>query len=174
MLCLTFYFPFRNYYFLFLNGGGGIKSFGEEYHLVKRGRKYHCCGEEYNVEKRNNNIVIPLIFRLLGKNIKFWRREGNIMALGENITLKERSNIIFPIILRLLGRISSGEKGKGTDILGKKIRILEMGVGGISSCRELYTPLFPFLKYCYISILCNGFLVSTPKERRIVCAPSAT
>ena len=33
------------------------------------------------------------------------------------------SNIIFPLILRLLGRISIGEEGKETEILGKKIKI---------------------------------------------------
>ena len=33
------------------------------------------------------------------------------------------SNIIFPIILGLLGRISSGEEGKLTEILGNKIKI---------------------------------------------------
>ena len=27
-----------------------IKSVGEEYPVVKRGRKYYGCGEEYNVE----------------------------------------------------------------------------------------------------------------------------
>ena len=47
----------------------------------------------------------------------------------EYITWKKRkrgSNIIFPIILRLLGRIS---RGKGTEILSKKIKILEIRVG---------------------------------------------
>jgi len=46
------------------------------------------------------------------------------------IEIRERgSNIIFPIILRLLGRISSGEDGKKTGILGKKINIIINGVG---------------------------------------------
>ena len=47
------------------------------------------------------------------------------MALGKNITCnRERgSNNILPVILRLLGRISSGEEGKATEILGKKIKI---------------------------------------------------
>ena len=45
------------------------KSFGEEYQVAKRGREYNCCGEEYNMEKRDrgNNIIFPLIFRLLGR-----------------------------------------------------------------------------------------------------------
>ena len=37
------------------------------------------------MEKRDNNIVFPLIFRLLGKNIKFGTGEGNIKAAGKNI-----------------------------------------------------------------------------------------
>ena len=63
----------------------------------------------------------------------------------ENIVVKRErvSNIIFPIILRLLGKISSGEEGKGTEITGKKIKIKQSGLGRISSCRELYTPLGP-------------------------------
>ena len=38
-------------------------------------------------------------------------------------------NIIFHIILKLLGRISSREKGKGIESLGKKIKILKNGDG---------------------------------------------
>ena len=37
--------------------------------------------------------------------------------------------------------MSSGEEGKGTEILGKKIKIKKKGGGGILSFRELYTPL---------------------------------
>ena len=58
--------------------------------------------------------------------------EGNIMAVGKNITWKKRergSIIIFPIILRLLGRISRGEERKWTKILGKKINIFKNGDG---------------------------------------------
>ena len=67
---------------------------------MKRGREYHGCGEEYNMEKRERG-----------------------------------SKIICPIILRLLGRISSEEEGK-------KLKIKKRGWGRISSCRELYTPLY--------------------------------
>ena len=42
-----------------------------------------------------------------------------IMAEGKNIMWK--SNTICPIIFGLLERISSGEKGKGTEISGNKI-----------------------------------------------------
>ena len=48
-----------------------------------------------------------------------------MMAVGKDITWKKRergSNIIFPIISRLLGSISNEKEGKGTDILGKKIK----------------------------------------------------
>ena len=58
--------------------------------------------------------------------------EGNIMAVGKNITWKKaegESNIIFSKVLRLLGRISSMKKGKGTEIPGKKTKILKGGVG---------------------------------------------
>ena len=36
---------------------------------MKRGREYHGCGEEYNVEKRKigSNIIYPIIIRLLGR-----------------------------------------------------------------------------------------------------------
>ena len=44
-----------------------IKSGGEEYQVVKRGSKYHSCGEEYNVEKkeRGSNIVLPKYYDCL-------------------------------------------------------------------------------------------------------------
>ena len=46
------------------------------------------------------------------------------------------------IFSSLLGKISSGEAGKETEVLGKKNKDLEIwGWGRISSCRELYTPL---------------------------------
>ena len=51
-------------------GGGGVINFvGEEYQVVMRGREYHGGGEEYNVEKseRGNNIIFPIILRLLGR-----------------------------------------------------------------------------------------------------------
>ena len=71
--------------------GKFIKSVEEECQVVKRGREYHGCGEEYNVEKRERG-----------------------------------SKIIVPMILKLLGRIS---RGKVTEILGKKIKIIKNGGG---------------------------------------------
>ena len=67
----------------------------------------------------------------------------------KNMEKKKRgSNIILPLILRLLGRIST-EEGKGTKILGKKIKISKKwGWGRISSCREHYNPLMLSIKNC--------------------------
>ena len=48
--------------------------------------------------------------------------------MRKKIALKNRekgSNIIFPVILRLLGGISSDEKMKRTEILEKKIKMLQ-------------------------------------------------
>ena len=49
--------------------GGFIKYIGEEYQIAKRRRKFHGCGEEYNLEKREKgrNIIFPIVFRLLGR-----------------------------------------------------------------------------------------------------------
>ena len=63
---------------------------------------------------------------LLGKEYQVVKRQGNIMAEGKNITWVKRergSNIIIPIMLRLWRRISNEEKGKESEILGKKIKI---------------------------------------------------
>ena len=56
----------------FLGGGGGggyQKPVGEEYQVLKMGREYHGCWEEFNVEKseRGSNFIFPVIFRLLGR-----------------------------------------------------------------------------------------------------------
>ena len=47
--------------------GEFIKSVGEQYQDMTRGRKCHGCGEEYNVEKRErgSSIIFSIIFRLL-------------------------------------------------------------------------------------------------------------
>ena len=34
-----------------------IKSGGEEYQAVKKGREYHGCGEEYSLEKREGEAI---------------------------------------------------------------------------------------------------------------------
>jgi len=56
------------------------------------------------------------------------KRGREYHGCGEEYYVEKRemgSNIIFPLILRLLGRISSGEKWKGKEILGKNIKILK-------------------------------------------------
>ena len=51
------------------------------------------------------------------------------MALGKNLTEKKGNGEAI-IILRLLGIISSREEGDGTEIFGKKIKILKWGRDG--------------------------------------------
>ena len=49
-----------------LEGGGSFSSLlVEEYQVVKREREYHCCGEEYNEEKRErgSNVIFPMRLR---------------------------------------------------------------------------------------------------------------
>ena len=62
---------------------------------------------------------------LLGKNIKGRGREYH--GCNEEYNGgggKERgSNFICPFIFSLFGRISSGEEGKATEIMGNKIKI---------------------------------------------------
>ena len=51
----------------------------EEYEIVTRGRKYHGCGEEYNVEKgKGEAISSSLNIEAVGKNIKCGREEIKI------------------------------------------------------------------------------------------------
>ena len=109
--------------------GEFIKSIGEEYKVVKRGRKYYGCGEEFNVERRvrGSNIIVPFILRLSGRLSKGVRgeqdrnfgEENQVVKRGRkyygcgeeyNVEKRERgSNIIFPILLKLSRRISRGE-----------------------------------------------------------------
>ena len=53
-----------------------IKSVGEEYQVVKRGREYYGCGEKYNVDKGEGNgnfgKKIQDLKRRVGKNIKYF------------------------------------------------------------------------------------------------------
>ena len=64
--------------------GKFIKFVGEEYHVVKRGREYHVCGEEYNVGKWESGRKITLIpnnVNATGKNIKWGRGVGKKIKL---------------------------------------------------------------------------------------------
>jgi len=68
----------------------------------------------------------------VGGEFQVVKRRREYHGCEEELNVEKRemgSNIIFPIILRLFGRISSGEEGKGMEMLGKKIKILKMGVG---------------------------------------------
>ena len=47
------------------------------------------------------------------------------MAVIKNITWERGSNFILSLIFSLFGRISSGEEGKATEIMGHKIKILK-------------------------------------------------
>ena len=48
-----------------------IKSVGEDYQVVKRGREYHGCGDEYNVKKgEGKQYHLPYKIEAVGKNIK--------------------------------------------------------------------------------------------------------
>ena len=76
------------------------------------------------------------------------KRGREYRSCGEAYKVEKResgSNIIFPIILRLLGRISSGEEGMGTDMLGKKIKILKNG------CWEEYQVAWNFIHPCPVT-----------------------
>ena len=74
------------------------------------GEVFKSVGEEYQVVKKGNR-------EYYGR----WKEY--------NIEKRERGiNINFPIS-RLLVKTSSGEEGKGTEILRKKIAITKMGVG---------------------------------------------
>ena len=46
--------------------------------VVKKGREYIGCGEEYNLEKRERgtNIIFPIILRLLGRISSVEKRKG--------------------------------------------------------------------------------------------------
>ena len=55
----------------------------------------------------------------IGEEHQVVKRGGEYHDCGEEYNGEKReggSDIIFPKILRLLGRITSGEKGKGTEI----------------------------------------------------------
>ena len=58
-----------------------VKFVGEEYQGVKRGRGYHCCGEEYNVKKRESGSIFPIILMLFGR---ISRGEGGLKFGYEN------------------------------------------------------------------------------------------
>ena len=68
----------------------------------------------------------------------------------------EGSNIICPVISRLRGRSFSGEEGKGTEILGKKIKISKNGDG------EEYQIAGNFIHPCFNFKNTHFFNVTDP------------
>ena len=67
-----------------------IKSVVEEYQVVKRERKYHGCGEEYNVDKKRKGKQYHLSYNIKAvcKNIKWERGEGDEHFEKDNIDFK--------------------------------------------------------------------------------------
>ena len=65
-----------------------IKSVGEEYQVVKRGREYYGCGEEYNV-KKGKQYLRPYNKKAVRKNFKGGRGEGNGNFTEENQDFKK-------------------------------------------------------------------------------------
>ena len=51
-------------------GGKLMKSVGEEYQVVKRGKKYNDCGEKYNLEIKGKwkQYHLPNNIEAVGKN----------------------------------------------------------------------------------------------------------
>ena len=62
------------------------------------------------------------------------------MAMGKNIMWKKGSNIIFPLIFEAVEKNIEGVRGR--KFWERKSGLKKWGWGRISSCRELYTPLF--------------------------------
>ena len=65
--------------------------------------------------------------KYIGEEYQVAKRRRKCHGCGEEYNLEKREkgrNIILPIVFKLLGRISSGEEGKRTEMLGKKIKIL--------------------------------------------------
>ena len=85
--CIKFPIPVLSW-----KGGEFIKFVGEEYQVVKRGREYHGCGEEYNSKKREKGsiFIFSLILRLLGRvsigeEIKGMKIKILKIGVGKNI-----------------------------------------------------------------------------------------
>ena len=75
---------------------------------MKRGRKYHGCGEEYNVEKRDrgSNVIFLIILRLFkvgkrGRGRKFRGRKSRFLKNGGGEEYKVVRNFIRSCISNL-------------------------------------------------------------------------
>ena len=76
---------------------------------MKREGKYHGCGEEYHMEKRErgSNIIFPIILRRLGRisngeDGNFWEENQN--GMGKNIKLSGTLYTTAINVERLVGR----------------------------------------------------------------------
>ena len=65
-----------------------FKSDGEQYQIVKKGRKYHCCGEEYyvNIEAVDKNIEGKTV-RSGKVNVKGNVQDSHLVAGGGGFTV---------------------------------------------------------------------------------------
>ena len=73
---------------------------------MKRGKKYHGCGEKHNVEKRErgSNIIFPLILGLLrrissreeGKGTEILWKKIEIKKMGVGKTIKLQGTLYTP------------------------------------------------------------------------------
>ena len=60
-----------------------IKSAGEEYQVLKRGREYKDCGEKFTVKKGKEEAYhLPYNIKTVGKDIKRGGWKGRLTLLG--------------------------------------------------------------------------------------------
>ena len=86
-------------------GGGVVKSVGEEYKVAKRGREYHGCGEEYNVEKGRQYHLLYNI-EAVGKRLSGEKEKGTeisgekkeILKIGGGEVNQVIGNFIQPLV----------------------------------------------------------------------------
>ena len=82
--------------------GKVYQTYSGEYEVLKEGREYHGCGEEYSVYKREAEIIFPIILRLFermeeGKGLKFWGGKSRFQntGVGKNIKFKGTLYVIY-------------------------------------------------------------------------------
>ena len=102
---------------------------------------------------------IPGVYKvpppLLGKNIKLWWGEGNIMIVGRNITWKWEAISSSLLILRY----HVWKRGRGRKFWGRKSRFKKLKRRRIFICRKLNSPL----KWTQV----NKFLASFTRIKKI-------
>ena len=75
----------------------------------ERGREYHGCGDECNIEKRKkgSNTIFPIIFRLLGRILSeergrkrtFRGRKSRFKKMGMRKKIKLWGTLYTPVFL---------------------------------------------------------------------------